>query len=140
MGDHLVDRGLVSLGGGQQRRQFTKVVLEPGGGDQLQQARRLIAGVPERMGDPTGLEQQVAGTSLEQLVAELDAEASLQHVGVLVLVVVGMERGAQRPWRERVLDQAERAAGPLAVDHEADAEGEQVHGLALVWAEQVAER
>jgi hypothetical protein len=44
------------------------------------------------MGDPTGLEQQVAGTGLEHLVAELDAEAALQHVGVLVLVVVGVER------------------------------------------------
>ena len=47
---------------------------------------------------------------------------------------------AQRARRERVLDQAERAAGALAVDHEADAEGEQMHDLALARAEQVAGR
>jgi hypothetical protein len=39
-----------------------------------------------------------------------------------------------------VLDQAEGAAGPLAVDHEAHAEGEQAHGLVLVRAQQVGDR
>jgi hypothetical protein len=61
-----------------------------------------------------GLDHEVAGTRLEHVVAELDAEAAFHHVGVLVLVVVGVQRRAQRARRERVLDQAERAAGGLA--------------------------
>jgi hypothetical protein len=92
------------------------------------------------MRDAAGLDQQVAGSGLKHLVAELDAEAAFQHVGVLVLVVVGVDGGAQRPGREWVLDQAERAAGALAVEHEADPQGEQVHDLALVRTEQVGDR
>ena len=53
-GDDLVDGGLVTLGCGQQRCQLTEVVLEPGRGDQFQQPRRLVPGVPERMRDPGG--------------------------------------------------------------------------------------
>jgi hypothetical protein len=53
---------------------------------------------------------------------------------------VGVQRRAQGPRRERVLDQAEGAAGRLPGDHEADTEGEQVHDLAVVRAEQVANR
>ena len=139
-GDDLTDRGLVPRGCGQQWRQLTEVVLEPGRRDQLQQPCRLLAGVSERMGDTTRLDDEVSGSRLEGVVAELDAESSLDHEGVLVLVVVGMERGAQRPWREWVLDQAERTTGPFAVDQEADSQGEQVHDLALVRAEQAGDR
>jgi hypothetical protein len=53
---------------------------------------------------------------------------------------VGVERRAQGARRERVLDQAEGAAGRLAGDHEADTEGEQVHDFTLVRTEQVADR
>ena len=92
------------------------------------------------MGDTAGLEDEVAGSRLEHLGAELQAEAAFHHIGVLVLVAVGVERRPQGAWRERVLDQAERAAGPPAVDQKADAEGEQLHGLAHAGPEDVANR
>jgi len=88
--------------------------------------------------DAARLEDELARTGLEQLIAELHADAALQDVGVLVLVAVSVKGRAERAGRKRVLDQAERAAGLLAVDHEADAQGEQVNELALVGAEHVA--
>src|SRR4029453_3626079 len=75
------------------------------------------------MRDTAGRAQQVTGSGLEHLVAELDAEAAFQYVGVLVLVVVGVERSAQRPGGEWVLDQAERAPRAVAADHAADPAG-----------------
>jgi hypothetical protein len=51
-----------------------------------------------------------------------------------------VQRRAKGARRQRVLDEAERAAGLLAVDHEADAEGEQVHELAFVGADQTGGR
>jgi hypothetical protein len=39
-----------------------------------------------------------------------------------------------------MLNEAEGAAGLLAVDQEAHAEGEQLHGLPLIGAEQVGDR
>jgi hypothetical protein len=98
-------------GAGEERGELAEVVLEPGGGDQLEQAGRLVAGVPEGVGDTAGLEDEVAGSRLEHLGTELQAEAAFHHIGVLVLVAVGVERRPQGAWRERVLDQAERTAG-----------------------------
>jgi hypothetical protein len=138
--DNLGDGGLVAGGCGEERGELAEVVLEPGGRDQFEQAGRLVAGVSEGMGDTAGLEDEVAGSCLEHLGAELEAEPAFHHNGVLVLVAVGVERRPQGAWRERVLDQAERAAGPPAVDQEADAEGEQLHGLALAGPEDVANR
>jgi hypothetical protein len=56
------------------------------------------------------LERQVAGLSVDHVVAELGAQPALQHVAVLVLAAVAVPRRGQVPWRDRVLDQGEPAA------------------------------
>jgi hypothetical protein len=51
-----------------------------------------------------------------------------------------VDRRAEGARRERVLDEAEPPARALALDHESDAEGEEMHDLALGWAELPANR
>ena len=76
------------------------------------------------MGEAAGLDDEVAGSGLEDVVTPRRAAPALQNTSVLVLVVVGVQRRAQGTRRQRVLDQAERAAGRLTVDDETDAQGE----------------
>jgi hypothetical protein len=49
--EDLADRGLVGPGRSQERRDLAEVVLEAGRRDELEQARRLVARVPERVRD-----------------------------------------------------------------------------------------
>jgi hypothetical protein len=79
-----------------------------------------------------GFEYKVAGTGDAELVPDLDADLALQHVGVLVLAFVGVQRRSQDAWSDRMLDESKIAAAPVPLDHEPYAKTAHHHHLALV--------
>src|SRR4029077_5218843 len=92
-------------------------MLEAGRRDELQDPRRGVSRIPERVPLVTGLEHQVADLGDEDLIAEQCPDLALQDVGVLVLSVVLVQRSRERARRHRMLDQGEAAVGVLAVAH-----------------------
>ena len=74
---------------------------------------------------------QIAGAGFDDVVAEQGAHAALEHVAVLVLAVVAMQRRGERARAHRVLDQREALAGLVAVDHEPHADAAEEPGLAV---------
>jgi hypothetical protein len=76
------------MGGRKQSGRLREVLLEPGGGDDLQSPRRLFSRVPEGVRDAPQLEDEISRTGYADLVPDLDADLTLEHVGVLVLVGV----------------------------------------------------
>ena len=79
-----------------------------------------------------GLKTRSPGPAVDHVVAEQRAHASLEHVAVLVLARVAVQRRGERARGHRVLDQREAAAGLGAVDHEPDADAAEEAGLAVV--------
>jgi len=84
---------------------------------------------------PRRLVDQVAGTGLDDVVAEQRAHPALDNEAVLVLARVPVQRRDQRPRRDRVLDERETSAGLLAPGHEAHACGADVDELPVRAAE-----
>src|SRR5215203_5317699 len=84
------------------------------------------------MGHAPGLEDQIPWSGYADLLTYLDADLTLQHVGVLVLVPVGVHRRGEGPRLDRVLDEREVTLGLLTPDHEPYAEFPQPHRLALI--------
>jgi hypothetical protein len=101
-------------------------LLDPGWDDDLEHAGRAVVGVPEGVPLAAGLDEEAAGLHLHLLAAEEGPDPALQHVGVLVLAFVHMDRACERAWREQMLDQRQRAAAGLGLDEETvlDAIGE----------------
>src|SRR5688500_10921885 len=60
-------------------------LLEAGRSDDLEDPAGLVAGVPEGVPLVAGLEDQIAGAGLDDLVAEQRSHAALEHEAVLVL-------------------------------------------------------
>src|SRR5207237_3518943 len=135
--DDLFDRRFVSSRGGEQRRALAEVVLEARGRDHLEHPRRLVACVPYGVRDSAWLEHELARTGLEDPLAQLYANASFEHVRVLVFLAVRVHRRSERARRKWMLDQAEPAPGLLAADHEPDAQRRQVDDLSVARAEHV---
>jgi hypothetical protein len=77
----------------------SKVPLEACRRDDLQDACLLVAVVPEGVPLTAGLEDEVAGAAVDDVVAEQRAHPPFEHEAVLVLTAVAMERRGQRPWR-----------------------------------------
>src|ERR687898_229037 len=80
----------------------------------------------------SGLEDQIHRPGNENLLTYLDADLSLKHVGVLVLVAVGVHRRSKGPWSYRVLDKREVILSLVSFDHKPDAKLPQPHRLALI--------
>ena len=64
------------------------------------------------------LEDEIPGTGNENLLTYLDADLSLQHVGVLILALMGVHRRSEGSRSDQVLDEREVALGLLSPDHE----------------------
>jgi hypothetical protein len=119
------------------RRELAKQLLEASRGDDLQDAGRLVASVPEGVPLPAGLEDEIAGVGHDLMVAQQRSHPALEHVAVFILAAVQVQRGGQDVRRQAVLDQREAAARVLAVDHEPVA-GDAIWGqrqLPLRWAQ-----
>src|SRR5581483_1642533 len=112
----------VGVHGAAEVGELPEELLEAGRRDDLEDAARLVAGVPERVPLVTRLVHEVARPGLDDVVAEERSHAPLQHVAVLVLARVQMERRGQRTRRHRMLDEREAVTGLRAVDEEPDAD------------------
>jgi hypothetical protein len=64
------------------------------------------------------LEDEVPGKGEQDLLAHLNADLAFEHVGVLVLVAVGVHGRRKRSWPDRVLDEREVVLGIFSADHE----------------------
>src|SRR5829696_5773736 len=87
-----------------------------------------------------GLEHQIPWSGYADLLTYLDADLTLQHVGVLVLVPVRVHRCGEGSGLDRVLDEREVTLGLLSPDHEPYTELPQPHHLALIRREHYALR
>jgi hypothetical protein len=98
-GTELAQRLGISVGHAAEVDELGKELLEASGGDDLEDARRLVAAVPE--GEPliARLEDQIAGLADQRFVAEQRADLPLKHVAVLVLAAVAMRGRCQRARR-----------------------------------------
>jgi hypothetical protein len=114
--------------------QLVEEALEACGRDDLEQARGFVARVPERVPLVAWLEDQVARRSDDDVVAEQSADAAFEHVAVLVLTEMTVQRSSERTRRHRMLDQREAAARLVGVDHEPDADAAEESGLAVLWS------
>src|SRR3712207_738991 len=84
------------------------------------------------MRHPPGLEDQISRSGNKDLLTYLDADLSLQHVGVLVLAFVRVHRPGEGSRLDRMLDEREVALGLFSPDHEPYAELPEPHRLALI--------
>ena len=76
-------------------------MLEAGGGDDLEDAEGVVGGVPEGVPLVAGLEGEVAGLGVDDVVSEEGAHAALEDEAVLVdslMAVAGGAEGAGRHW------------------------------------------
>ena len=99
--------GWARVGGGEKGRDLGEVPLEPHGRDYLKRPRRRLARVPEGLRHAPRLEGQVAGAGNKDLVPDLDADLTFEHVGVFVLTLVGVQRRGEDAGPDRVLDESE---------------------------------
>ena len=120
--------------------ELSEVLLKPCRRDDLQNPRRLIAGVPERMPLVARLENEISGTALNHRFSEQRANAPFEHVAVLIFTSMPMQRSADRARRHRVFDQRESATGLSAVDHEADSHAPEKAGVAVACTENFGHR
>src|SRR5437588_1477194 len=90
---------------GHPRRHLVKAVLESSGGDDLEDPAGAIACVPERMPLLARLEDKVARVRIYDIVSQQGAHPALQHVAVLVLAGVFVQRRHERSRRDRMLDE-----------------------------------
>src|SRR4051794_12558068 len=107
-------------------------MLEAGRGDDLDQAGRLVAVVPESVPLVAWFDDEVPGLAVDDLAVGPEADASLDHVRVLVLARVAVQGCGQRPRGHGVLDDRDAAAGLLAPGHEANADRDQRAGLSVL--------
>jgi hypothetical protein len=98
--------------------QLAEQLLQAGGGDQLQHPGGRIPRVPEGVPLPAGLEDQVPRLGDDLPVAQQLPKLALEHVAVLVLTGVVVQRAGQHARWQGVPDDREPAAGIGAVDHE----------------------
>ena len=101
---------LLILGRDHSGGELVEEVLKSGGRDDLEDAARGIAGVPEGVPLAARLEYQVTRPGVNDIRAELGAEAAFEHIAVLIFADVPVHRRGQVPRRDRVLDQREPAA------------------------------
>jgi hypothetical protein len=127
----LGERARVGVHGAAEVDELVEEALEARRGDDLEDPRRLVAGVPEGVPLVARLEEQVARAGDDHLVAQQGADLALEHEAVLVLAQVAVQRRGQRARRHRVLDEREAALGLVAVDHEAHADHPQRAALAV---------
>jgi len=107
-------------------------ILEAGRRDDLDDLARCIAGVPERMPLIPGLEHPGSGLSRHDVVAEQRTERPCQHVRVLVLARVPVERCGERPRCQWMVDNGEAPLGFCPFDLPDDAESPEVDALPFV--------
>src|SRR5215211_7408665 len=133
---------------GRQGRQGRRIRLVAGGAelaeqvlkaarrDELQHAGGGVPGVPEGVPLAAGLEDQIAGFGEDFLVAQQGPQPALQHVAVLGLAAVVVQRAGQDVRRQGVLHDREPAAGGGAVDHEPVGPGlRRPRDLPVAWAQ-----
>src|SRR5437588_7453981 len=111
--------------------ELRKEPLKAGRRDDLQEPRRLVTGVPESVPLVAGLEDQIAGTTDQDLLTQQRADASFDDVAVLVLACMAVQRGGQGTRGHRMLHQREPLVGLLTVDHEPNPDAPQEPGLAV---------
>src|SRR4051812_3631408 len=78
------------------------------------------------------LEHPGARAGGDDLVAQQRSERSLEHVGVLVLARVAVQRRGQGAWGERMVDDRESLARLGSLDLPGDAQAREVDVLAAV--------
>jgi hypothetical protein len=83
----------------------------------ISSARWRISGVPEGVLDAARLEDEVAGPGYVDLVSDLDADLAFEHVSVLVLAFVCVQRRGQDSRPDGMLDEREGAAALGTLDH-----------------------
>ncbi len=124
--------GRAFLGGREKGFDLREVPLEACGGDDLERPRRRITRVPEGVWHVAGLENQVSGPRDAGLVPDLYTNLALEHVGVLVLVLVGVHRCSEDARLHRMLDKRKGLPGLLPVDHEPHPKPAEPHRLSLI--------
>jgi hypothetical protein len=83
----------------------------------------------------SGLEHEVARLCGDHLITEQGPELAFEHVAVLILVGMTVQRRRQRAWRDGMLDERELSAGLGGPDHEPHAEHAEVNRLAVGWTD-----
>src|SRR6185369_4322617 len=111
--------------------ELIEVMLEAGRRNYLQNSRRLLTGIPERMPLIAWLENQVADFAVDDFVSEQCTDATFEYIAVLILARMTVQRSPECSRRNWMFDERKSAAGIFTVDHEAHAHGAKNPGLAV---------
>jgi hypothetical protein len=118
--------------GGRRGAISAKYRSKPAGEMISKRPRRRVSRVPEGVRDASGLEDEIPGPGDADLVPDLDADLTLEHVGVLVLALVRVHRRGEDARFDRMLDERDGPTALSALDHEPHAEPAELHPLTLV--------
>ncbi len=110
----------------QQRSDLLKEALETSRRDDLKDARRLRARVPEGVEDTARLPHIRACNGFDLSIADAGPDGSFENVGQLVLVAMGVWIH-EDPWLDGVLNDCETAARLLTAHLKVDTESAQIH-------------
>src|SRR2546422_9746060 len=114
----------------EQFSRFGEEVFEPRWGNDFHQTGHFVGRIPERVRDSAKLQDVVARTRQENLVADSSAELTLHDVGILVRGMVQM-RWNESSRLDVMLHDGKRSVGFVAGDFELDPESTYRNKLAF---------
>src|SRR6267154_470889 len=115
-------------------------LLEARGRDDLEDAGRRVARIPEGVPLALRLEDEIAHLAVNDLAAEVCPDSTLEDKAVLVLPTVPMHRRCQCAGLHWMLDQREPASGLRAINQEADSDASQFSELSIPGTDDPSQR
>jgi hypothetical protein len=112
--------------------QLHEVTLKPGRRDDFQDARRLVARIPEGMPLIAWLEDQVASIAENNLSTQISANPPFNYKTVFIFVPMPMQRRRERPRFHRMFHERKAAARVIPINHKSDPSGTKVAGFTVL--------
>jgi hypothetical protein len=112
--------------------QFREVTLKPGRRDDLQDARWLVASIPEGMPLIAWLEDQVASIAENNLSTQINANPPFNYKTVFIFIPMPMQRRRERPRFHRMFHERKAAARVIPIDHKSDPSGTKLAGFTIL--------
>jgi hypothetical protein len=112
--------------------QFREVTFEPGRRDDFQDARWLVARIPEGMPLIAWLEDQVTSIAENNLSTQINANPPFSYKAVFIFTPMSMQRCSERPRFHRMFHERKAAARVIPINHNSDPSGSNAEGFTVL--------